>query len=91
MFIATRAQIPCWVRTLRGNAVCETDQQIVELIERLETDESLGPGDAEKLVLDIFVGCGLPAFHRGGPGDQGLDVEFTADDALGGDGFAVQV
>lgn len=78
-------------RWLRGNAVRKTDQQVLELIERLETNESLGLEDAEKLVLDIFVGCGLPALHRGGPGDQGVDVEFTTDDALGGDRFAVQV
>lgn len=67
------------------------DRQVLGLIERFETDESLSPQDAEKLVVDIFVGCGLPALYRGGPGDQGADVEFTTDYAHGGDRFAVQV
>jgi restriction endonuclease Mrr len=75
----------------QGNAVRKTDQQVIGLIERFEADENLCAQEAKKLVVDIFVGCGLPALHRGGPGDQGVDVEFTTDDAHGVDRFAVQV
>lgn len=74
-----------------GNALNKECLDVLKLIERFESDESVRGEDAEKLVLQIFVGCGLPAVHRGGPKDQGVDVEFTTDDAHGGERFAVQV
>lgn len=67
------------------------EQRVLGLIERFETENNLHPRDAEDLLLDVFSACGLPAIHRGGPGDQGVDIEFTTDQSHGGDRFAVQV
>ena len=65
--------------------------EVLRLIDRFENDASLTPRDAEELVVEIFEGCGLEAEYRGGPGDLGVDVEFTTREEDGNERFAVQV
>lgn len=64
---------------------------VLRLIETFEQDTSLTPAEAERLVVRIFQGCGLDADYRGGPGDLGVDVEFTTEEKDGNERFAVQV
>lgn len=65
--------------------------EVLRLIETFEQDTSLTPQQAEQLVVRIFQGCGLEAEYRGGPGDLGVDVEFTTNEDHGNERFAVQV
>ena len=61
----------------------DENPEVLRLIETFEQDESLTPQQAEEVVVQIFQGCGLDAEYRGGPGDLGVDVEFTTDEKNG--------
>src|SRR6516225_6694279 len=69
----------------------DENPEVLRLIDTFEQDPGLTPEEAEHLVVRIFQGCGLEAEYRGGPGDLGVDVEFTTEEKDGGERFAVQV
>lgn len=69
----------------------DENPEVLRLIEMFEQDEGLTAQQAEEVVVQIFQGCGLKAEYRGGPGDLGVDVEFTTDEKNGNERFAVQV
>lgn len=69
----------------------DENPEVLRLIDEFQNDATLSPQHAEELVAKIFEGCGLEAEYRGGPGDLGVDVEFTTSEEGGNERFAVQV